>query len=85
MNNTEQIKKSLVKRYRKEKRFRAFGMAAVLIAFAFLAILLTDITLKALPAFQQHWVKLEVNYAQEFLDIQPMRIAMSCVVRIIEL
>ncbi|RUM94102.1 MAG: hypothetical protein DSZ28_04925 [Thiothrix sp.] len=42
MNNTEKIKKSLVKRYRKEKRFRAFGLAAVLTAFAFLAILLAD-------------------------------------------
>jgi len=70
MNNTEKIKKSLVKRYRKEKRFRAFGMIAVLIAFAFLFILLTDITLKALPAFQQNWIELEVSYAPEFLDIQ---------------
>ncbi len=71
MNNTEQIKKSLVKRYRKERRFHALGLMAVLTAFAFLIILLADITFKALPAFQQNWIKLEVNYAPEYLDILP--------------
>ena len=43
MNNTEIIKKSLVKRYKKEKRFQMFGRIAVFTGFAFLVILMTDI------------------------------------------
>jgi phosphate transport system permease protein len=69
MTNTEKIKRSLVKRYRREKRFRAAGMAAVMTAFIFLIILLTDIMIKAWPAFQQNWIKLEVSYIPGFLDI----------------
>jgi len=50
MNNTEKIKKSLNKRYRKEKRFRLLSLLAVLTGFACLFILLVDMIIKALPA-----------------------------------
>jgi len=69
MNNTELIKKGLAKRYRKEKRFRAYGFMAVMVGFIFLAILLADIIGKALPAFTQHWIKLEVSFDTGILDI----------------
>lgn len=69
MNNTELIKKGLAKRYRREKRFRAYGLMAVMVGFIFLAILLTDIIGKALPAFTQHWVKLEVRFDTDTLGI----------------
>ena len=39
------------KRYRAEARFRAYGIAAILFALAFLVFLVTDIVIKAMPAF----------------------------------
>ena len=69
MNNTELIKKGLAKRYRREKRFRAYGLMAILAGFIFLFVLVTDIVIKATPAFTQHWIKLEVNFNPEILDV----------------
>jgi len=69
MNNTEQVKRGLKKRYAKEKRFRAYGMAAVFVGFIFLALLLVDIFGKAAPAVQQTYVKVEMNFDAEVLGL----------------
>ena len=69
MNNTEQIKKSLKKRYRKEKRFRLLSLLAVLTGFACLLILLVDMIIKAWPAFIQTEVKLDIHFSPEKLGI----------------
>ncbi|MCH9699280.1 MAG: phosphate ABC transporter permease PstA [Gammaproteobacteria bacterium] len=69
MNNTELIKKGLPKRYRREKRFRLYGMMAVMVGFIFLLILLTDIISKSLPAFSQHWIQLEVQFDPDVLGV----------------
>ncbi len=69
MNNTEIIKRSLEKRYKKEKRFRMFGMLAVFAGFAFLVILMTDIISKSIPAFTLNYVKLDIAYTAENLGI----------------
>jgi phosphate transport system permease protein len=66
---TELVKKSLSKRYRKEKTFRLFGRLSILFGFIVVVILLTDITTKALPAFSQHWVKLDIEYSQDWLGV----------------
>ena len=62
MNNTQLIERSLKKRYARERRFRLFGLSAIIISFLFLLTLLADITGKAMPAFTQNWVKLEVVF-----------------------
>ncbi|EDN70445.1 phosphate ABC transporter, permease protein PstA [Beggiatoa sp. PS] len=69
MNNTEQIKKSLKKRYRQEKRFRLLSLLAVLTGFACLLILLVDMLIKAWPAFIQTEVKLDIEFSPEKLNI----------------
>lgn len=69
MNSTEQVKRSLKKRYAKEKRFRFYGITAVSIGFAFLALLLLDIGTKSIPAFQQSYVQLEVNFDADRLEL----------------
>ncbi|MCB1757984.1 MAG: DUF3333 domain-containing protein, partial [Gammaproteobacteria bacterium] len=69
MNNTELIKKSLNKRYRRERRFRLYGQLAVLTGFAFLVILLLDIGLKAWPAFFLNYVKLDVELSADALGV----------------
>jgi phosphate transport system permease protein len=69
MNNTEQIKKSLKKRYRKEKRFRLLSLLAVLVGFACLFLLLADMLHKAWPAFIQTEVKLDIEFSPEKLNL----------------
>lgn len=64
---SQQIEFSLKKRYRKERNFRFFSLLSVMFGFAVVVILLVDITLKALPAFNHHWVKLDIEYRQQWL------------------
>jgi phosphate transport system permease protein len=68
-STTEKVALSLKKRYRKEKRFKRIGLTAVLFGFLLVVTLLGDITFKALPAFHQHWVKLDVNYESTWLNV----------------
>jgi phosphate transport system permease protein len=74
MNNgikhTEQIKRSLKKRHKQERRFILLGRLAVVSGFLFLALLLFDIVVKAWPAFQQNWIKLEISYQAEQLGVE---------------
>jgi phosphate transport system permease protein len=56
------------KRYRAEARFRAYGIAAILFALAFLVFLVTDIVVKALPAFMVSNLTLDVEVSREVID-----------------
>ncbi|PHR84712.1 MAG: phosphate ABC transporter, permease protein PstA [Colwellia sp.] len=69
LSSTEKVSLSLKKRHRKEKRFKFIGLFSVLFGFLLVVILIGDITSKALPAFNQHWVKLDVNYQASWLNI----------------
>ena len=69
MNNTEVVKQGLAKRYAREKRFRFYGQFAVCIGFVFLVLLLTDITIKALPAFSSTEIQLEIPLDRETLEL----------------
>lgn len=69
LSTTEIVSLSLKKRHSKEKRFKSIGLSAVLFGFLLVVILIGDITSKALPAFNQHWVKLDVSYQASWLNI----------------
>ena len=69
MNNTEIVKRSLKKRYAREKRFRLYGRCAVMVGFVFLALLVVDITLKAMPAFGVTEIRLEIPLDRDSLDL----------------
>jgi len=69
LSTTEKVTLSLKKRHQKEKRFKSIGLFAVLFGFMLVVVLIGDITSKALPAFHQHWVKLDVNYQSNWLKI----------------
>ena len=69
LSTTEIVSLSLKKRHRKEKCFKRIGLSAVLFGFLLVIILIGDITSKALPAFNQHWVKLDVSYQSSWLNI----------------
>ncbi|PID46020.1 MAG: phosphate ABC transporter, permease protein PstA [Proteobacteria bacterium] len=70
MSKTTQIVEAgLQKRYAKEKRFKLFGLISILISFAFLVTLLTDIVSKGLPAFQQSYINLDVTIDAKTLGV----------------
>ena len=56
------------KRYRAEARFKGYGIAALLFAFMFLIFLVTDIVIKAMPAFTLYSLTLDVTPTQEAID-----------------
>ena len=66
----EIVRQSLKKRYRKEKRFRAYGILAIAIALSALVVLFTDIIGKGYTGFMKTSLNLEVELNQEmmFLD-----------------
>jgi phosphate transport system permease protein len=74
MNNIEQVKRGLKKRYARERRFRLYGILAIGTSFLFLLILLTDITVKAWPAFTQTWVQIEVDFDPEIIGVDEVTI-----------
>ncbi len=69
MNNTEIVKQGLKRRYAREKRFQLYGRGAVLVGFVFLALLLTDIVIKAWPAFAVTEIQLDIDISREALDL----------------
>ena len=69
MNNTEIVKQGLTRRYAREKRFRLYGRCAVFVGFIFLALLLIDIVVKAMPAFSVTEISVELDLSRESLDL----------------
>ncbi|MEJ2316822.1 MAG: phosphate ABC transporter permease PstA [Gammaproteobacteria bacterium] len=65
---TKAVKKSLTRRYRKEKIFRAVGMTAILVGLSFVVILFTNIISKGYPAFQQTYIKLPIHFDEQVID-----------------
>lgn len=66
---TERIRKTLAKRYRAEKRFRLYGIVAILFGLLCVATLFVDIIGKGHGAFRQTYIQLNVNYEADTLGI----------------
>jgi phosphate transport system permease protein len=64
------VNAGLAKRYRAERRFRAYGMVSVFLGILFLAILLVDIVGKGHTAFFQTRLTLDVYFDPEVIDPQ---------------
>jgi phosphate transport system permease protein len=58
----------VAKRYRTERRFRAYGLVSLGITALFLAFLVYDIVGKGIPAFFEHTVTLPVTIAADKVD-----------------
>lgn len=63
------VNKNLAKRYRAERRFKTYGIAAILFGLSCLVLLFTDIISKGHSAFLQTYIYLEVEYDAETLEI----------------
>ncbi|WP_369817577.1 DUF3333 domain-containing protein, partial [Alcanivorax sp. HI0083] len=55
---TEKVRKTLARRYRAEKRFKAFGLGAIGIGLMALVLLFTDIIGKGHSAFVEYEIQL---------------------------
>ncbi|HAK98478.1 MAG TPA: phosphate ABC transporter permease PtsA [Rhodobiaceae bacterium] len=71
--------KHLKKRYRAEKRFKFFGLAAICSAAGILLVLLGGLTQMSIPAFTHHYVTLDIAIpetiiqAEQVTDLAAMR------------
>jgi phosphate transport system permease protein len=63
-----EVKHRISKRYAAERRFRLYGVAAILFGLAFLAILFGSIISKGYTAFVQSSFKLNVNLDRAVID-----------------
>jgi phosphate transport system permease protein len=69
----DKVNASLEKRYKKEKRFKAMGLGAVILGLTFVSLLFLDIVSKGYSAFVQTHVVLEVYFDPEIIDPQGTR------------
>lgn len=65
----ELVEKSLAKRYRKEKRFKFFGMASIIFGLLALAFLMFEIAGRGLSAFSTVHVQLEIEFNKDTLEL----------------
>ena len=65
---SEEAQKKLRKRHWAERRFRMYGIAAILFALAFLVFLFTSIFTQDWSAFLQTSVKLPVEFSREVIN-----------------
>jgi len=64
----ERVRAGLARRYRAEKRFRAYGMAAIAVGVAFVIFLFGTVFAQGLSVLRQAYVKVEVFYDPEVID-----------------
>lgn len=69
----ELVRKSLKRRYGKEKRFRFYGILAIGIALTALVVLFADIISKGYSGFLKTTITLEVTYDPELLYVEDAR------------
>jgi phosphate transport system permease protein len=62
------VEASLARRYGRERRFRLYGMLAVVFGVLFLAFLLESIVATGYTAFRQTYVRLDVRFDPAVLD-----------------
>ncbi len=62
------VRKGLARRYRREQRFRRYGLGAILVSLCFLAVLFTSIVSKGYSAFWQTYLRLDVPIDAAIID-----------------
>lgn len=73
MNNNQRsiraaVEARLAKRHRAEKRFQLYGLGAIGLAVAFLALLMVSITVQSITAFSAHRITLPVTLEAALVD-----------------
>lgn len=61
----KKIEKGLARRRAAEKRFRLYGLSAILVSFVFLTVLILNIVTNGYSAFLQTQIKLPISFTEE--------------------
>jgi len=64
----ERVQASLPRRYRRERRFRLYGISAVLVSLAFVVFFFFTIISQGYSAFTQTYVQLDIYFDPDVLD-----------------
>lgn len=67
------VNRRLAQRYRKEKRFKLYGLFSIILSIVFLSVLLTSIVSNGYSAFFQTYIKLDVVLDTTMLDRENLR------------
>lgn len=73
MTPIERVNASLARRYAKERRFRRFGFGAIILGLCFVALLFLSIVSIGYTAFQQTYIRLDINFSESLLDPEGTR------------
>ena len=68
MSRTEQIVSGLARRQRAEKRFRLYGLIAIVLGMSFLLLLFGSIVTNGYKAFTQTYIELPIYFNPEVID-----------------
>ena len=68
MSRTEQIVSGLARRQRAEKRFRLYGLIAIVLGMSFLLLLFGSIVANGYKAFTQTYIELPIYFDPEVID-----------------
>ena len=68
MSRTEQIISGLARRQRAEKRFRLYGLIAIVLGMSFLLLLFGSIVTNGYKAFTQTYIELPIYFNPEVID-----------------
>ena len=69
------VAKRLRRRHWAERRFRLYGLTAVLLSVGFMVFLFANIIGKGYRAFEQTYIRVDINYAEELIDPNGTRLA----------
>ena len=67
-DTAQTIRRSLARRYREERRFRRWGMAAVLAGISFVSVLFISIVGNGYTAFEQTQILLDVHFDPDYIQ-----------------
>jgi phosphate transport system permease protein len=71
--NRQRVAAGIKRRYRAERRFRAYGLTAVSLGVLFVVFLFSNIIAKGYSSFQQTYIALDVDYDAEAIDPEGTR------------
>jgi phosphate transport system permease protein len=69
------VNKGLARRYRRERRFKAIGLIAIIASLTFLSVLFISIGSKGYTAFEQTMIQLDVHLDSEKIDKDNLAVA----------
>ena len=75
ISTIDRVNVGLAARYRKEKRFRLFGLSAIVASLLFLVLLLGSIVSKGYTAFRQTQILLDIHFDPAVLDVNNLATA----------